>query len=273
MSSEGRTQEAEIYSGTLMRWNSSAEPNGGPPSLDEPLSSDRPDFTEASCTVGQGVTQLEMGYTFFHDRGPTSRVQSHSYPELLLRAGAFADWFELRVGWNFGSSSESFDTLTRSHSGSEDLYVGAKLGLTPQQGVWPEMALVPQMSVPLGGDFGTEEVLPGINWLYGWDLTEVLSTTSNTQINMAIDDETNDKFLEFAQSWAIGCDLTECVGVYTEWFVIVPAGAESIQTEHYFDAGLTYRLTNDLQLDMRIGKGVSSDAVDYFAGAGVVVRR
>ena len=35
--------------------------------LDEPLVTDRPDFTESSTTVGQGVVQLEMGYTFTGD--------------------------------------------------------------------------------------------------------------------------------------------------------------------------------------------------------------
>ena len=124
----------------------------------------------------------------------------------------------------------------------------------------------------MGGDFSAHEVLPGMNWFYGWDVTDIISMAGSTQVNMAIDDETNDEFLEFAQSWTIGYVLAESVGAYTEWFVLVPAGAESVQTEHYFDAGLTFRITNNLQLDVRLGKGVSSDAVDYFAGAGVVVR-
>lgn len=268
----GRAQEPPHAPGTLMRWNSSATPSGGPPSFEEPLSSDRPDFTETSCTVGRGVTQMEMGYTFFHDTGPRSRLESHSFPEMLLRVGAFADWFELRAGWNFGSGCETLDTLTRSHSGSEDLYLGAKFGLTPQQGVYPEMSIVPQLTVPIGGDYSAHTVLPGTNWLYGWDVTDFLSTAGSTQANLAIDEETDDAYLEFAQSWTIGFDLAESVGAYTEWFVIVPAGAESAQTEHYFDGGITLRVTNDLQLDVRMGKGVSGAAVDYFAGAGIVLR-
>jgi hypothetical protein len=265
-------QESDPFPATLMQWNSTAEPQGGPPSLDEPLASDRPDFTETSCTVGRGVNQLEMGYTYFNNRDGGNESQSHSYPELLLRAGMFADWFELRVGWSYSSGYEAFDVLTRSTSGAEDLYTGVKLGLTPQQGIWPEMALVPQTTIPLGGANSDEAVLPGMNWLYGWDIFEWLSMAGTTQVNMAVDDESQDKFLEFAQSWTFGYTLTESWGAYTEWFAIVPSGAETIQTEHYFDAGLTYRVTNNLQLDVRIGKGVSSNALDYFAGTGIVVR-
>jgi hypothetical protein len=265
-------QAPDPYPTTLMQWNSSAEPEGGPPSLDEPLASDRPDFTEASCTVGRGVTQLEMGYTYFRNHDGLDESQSHSYPELLLRAGMLAEWFELRVGWTFSSGYEAFDVLTRSTSGSDDLYTGVKLGLTPQQGIWPEMALMPQASIPLGSNVSAGEVLPGMNWLYGWDVTDWFSAAGSTQINMAVDDDSLDKFLEFAQSWTFGYSLAESLGAYTEWFAIVPSGAETIQTEHYFNAGLTYRITNDLQLDFRIGKGVSSNAIDYFAGTGLVVR-
>ena len=104
--------------------------------------------------------QMEMGYRYFHDADSRSQFESHSFPEMLMRVGALADWLELRAGWNFGSGSETFDTLTRSASGSEDLYVGAKLGLTPQQGVLPEMAIVPQMTVPVGGDYSAAKCFP-----------------------------------------------------------------------------------------------------------------
>src|SRR5688572_5047194 len=44
---------------TLMQWSYGTSFEGGPPGPDEPLATDRPDFTEASVTVGRGVVQLE----------------------------------------------------------------------------------------------------------------------------------------------------------------------------------------------------------------------
>jgi hypothetical protein len=257
---------------TLLQWNGSLA-EGGPPGFDEPLASDRPDFTEASTTVGRGIRQLEMGYTYFHDDGGGTSVSSHSYPEFLLRVGVLADWLEMRVGWNFGSVAERFDPLTRTSSGSEDLYLGLKIGLTPQDGILPEMALVPQMTVPTGHSaFSAGKVLPGVNWLYGWDINDFLAAGGSTQANLGVDDLTDDEFLEFAQSLTIGYTLTERLGAYTEWFVLAPAGAESVGTEHYVDGGFTFRVTNDLQLDIRAGKGISAAADDYFVGSGAVVR-
>jgi len=255
---------------TLLQWSGSTA-EGGPPGFDEPLASDRPDFVEASVTVGRGVRQLEMGYTYFSDRS-TNR-SAHSFPEILFRAGVFADWLELRLGLNFGSVSEGFDPLSRTVGGAEDLYLGVKVGLTPQDGILPEMAIIPQMTLPTGHtEFSSHQVLPGVNWLYGWDINDFLSLGGSTQANLGVDDATDREFLEFAQALTMGYQLTEKLGAYTEWFVITPAGAESIRTQHYFDAGFTYRVTNNLQLDVRAGKGVSAAADDFFVGTGAVVR-
>ena len=42
--------------------------------LSEPLITDRPDFTEASSTVGYGVTQFELGYTYAFDNDGTDQA-------------------------------------------------------------------------------------------------------------------------------------------------------------------------------------------------------
>lgn len=264
--------EDPICCKTLLHWNSDAEMTGGPPGWDEPLASDRPDFTEASSTVGQGVSQLEMGYTYFYDDGAGTRLHAHSYPELLLRQGFLADWLELRVAWTYNSESDAFNPVTGSVHGSDDIYLGVKLGLTPQQGALPEMSLMPQMTVPVGGAFSAGEVLPGLSWLYGWEISEFISTGGSTQYNLAVDELTQEIHGELAQSWTVGYSLAENVGAYTEWFMFAPAGADTARTEHYFDVGLTYNLSNDLQLDVRVGKGVSAASTDFFTGAGAVVR-
>src|SRR5262245_49645413 len=74
---------------TVFRWGSG---NGGDTQnaaekLAEPLVTDRPDFTEASSTVGLGVFQIETGYTYSYDANATSSTTGHSYPETLLRYG------------------------------------------------------------------------------------------------------------------------------------------------------------------------------------------
>ena len=253
---------------TLLRWGTAPGVEGGP-DLDAPLITDRPDFTEASSTVGLGVVQIEMGYTYSFDDDGTDRVVGHSYPEPLLRIGILAEWLELRVGWNYATESVGGARV----SGSEDLYLGFKIGLTPQAGILPEMALIPQLTVPTGADaFTSDQTLPGLNWNYGWDVTDCIATGGSTQINRNVDEVVVDAYAEWAQSWTVNYGLHDRVGAYTEWFAFFPHSATSASTEHYFDGGFTFLVNNNVQLDIRAGLGLNDAADDYFAGTGLSIR-
>lgn len=254
---------------TLFQWSYGTTFGGGPSSWDEPLVSDRPDFTEASVTVGRGVRQLEMGWTYTQDsdNGPT--VRSHTYPETLLRVGMLADWFELRLFWSYEQERIAGNTM----SGSQDLNIGTKIALTPQEGFLPEMAVIAQMAVPTGSAaFGDNEVLPGVVWLYSWELADWVSTGGQSGLIRALDSGTNQPYGEFIQSWTVAYSLTDQLGAYTEWFAIVPDGADTERTTHFFDGGFTYLVTNNLQLDIRGGVGLNQAADDFFVGSGAVVR-
>ncbi len=261
------------YRKTFLQWSYGTSFEGGP-DLEEPLVTDRPDFTEASVTVGYGVVQLETGYTYTYDDTATESTRSHSYPESLLRVGTLADWFELRVVWNYVEErTNEFGVGADTASGAEDLGLGFKLALTPQECVLPETAIVFQMTVPTGSsEFTADEVLPGFNYLYSWDITEDWSTAGSTQLNRAIDDETTDAYVEFAQSWTTGYSLTDRIGSYAEWFVFVPSSADTNHTEHYFNGGFTVLLSDDIQWDVRAGVGLNGAADDFFTGTGLSLR-
>jgi len=254
--------------GTLLQWSIGTSFSGGP-DLDEPLVTDRPDFTEASSTVGLGVAQLEIGYTYTFDNDGTTSTRSHSSPEPLLRYGVLADWLELRVGWNYADQVSGGVQV----SGSEDLYLGFKIGLTPQEHFLPEMALIPQMTVPTGASpFSADEVLPGLNWVYAWEIDDCISTAGSTQFNRAIDEGSAGAYTEWAQSWTVAYSLSDRVGAYTEWFAFFPHSSDTEKPEHYFNGGFTYLISDDVQWDIRAGAGLNDAADDYFVGTGLSIR-
>jgi hypothetical protein len=260
---------------TLLQWSYGTSFSGGPPGMDEPLVSDRPDFTEASVTVGRGVAQVEMGYTFTLDRSGGERTIDHSYPEMLWRIGVLAEWLEFRIAYNHGANNVSLSGTPVQpglHTDAENLYLGFKIALTPQEGILPEMAIMPQMSLEFGeAEDLPDESLPGVNWLYGWDINDFLSTGGSTQIIRA-HDELDNYYAEFAQSWTVGYSLTDRLGAYTEWFMFAPAGSRIARTEHYADGGFTFLVNNNFQLDIRAGVGLNEAADDFFTGAGTVLR-
>jgi hypothetical protein len=258
--------------GTLFQWSYGTSFSGGP-DLDEPLVTDRPDFTEASVTVGEGVSQLEFGYTYVYDNESGESTRTQSFGEALLRYGIFADWLEFRIQAFPVEQQTNAAGIKNSTSGMEDMYVGFKIALTPQEGCLPEMALIPQAFVPAGSKaFTREEVLPGLNWIYAWELTENISTAGSTQVNRAIDDMTTDAHLLFAQSWTVAYSLCENLGAYTEWFALIRSSADTDRTTHFFNGGFTYLLSDDVQWDIRGGVGLNGAAADYFFGTGLSIR-
>lgn len=262
---------------TIFEWAIGVEP----PKKEEEeeqdvIVTDRPDFTEASSTVGRGRTQLEAGYTYYRDNFNGTKRVDHTYPEILLRLGLFADWFELRLGQNYSrSKSKMLEQEIESIGGLDDFYLGTKLALTEQKTFLPEVALVLQAKIPTGAKALTaDRVLPGFNLLYGWDvIPDFLSFGGSTQLNRAVDDEQH-SYMEMAQSFTIGYTITEKLGAYTEWFAFFPSGAISadVTPQHYFDGGFTYKVTPNFQLDIRVGYGLNEHADDFFAGAGFAVK-
>ena len=259
--------------GTIFQWGGGEYVDGGP-DLAMPLVTDRPDFTEASSTVGVHVAQLEFGYTYTYDNNAGTSVRGHSFPETLLRYGMIRDWLELRVGLNYAEERTRTAVASTTLKGAEDLYLGFKIGLTPQDGILPEMAIIPQADVPTGSaSFNQGQMLPGANWIYSWEICDRLGTAGSTQINRSLDGTTSDPFYEVAQSWTVAVSLTDRVGAYIEWYAFFPTGADTQKPEHYFNGGFTYLLADDFQIDVRAGVGLNQAADDYFVGVGGVVRR
>jgi hypothetical protein len=258
--------------GTLFQWSSAPNAVGGP-NLDEPLVTDRPDFTEATSTVGLGVSQIEFGYTYTYDNSSDTGTRTQSFGEPLLRYGIFADWLEFRLALFPTEQQTTIGTVSNSTSSMADMYLGFKIALTPQAGILPEMALIPQMTVLTGGQaFSANQTLPGVNWVYSWALSDTLATAGSTQINRSVDDGTGSTYNEIAQSWTVAASLSDQLGAYTEWFALIPSGADTNLTQHYANGGFTYLISNDVQFDIRAGVGLNAAADDYFIGSGLSIR-
>lgn len=238
--------------------------------LNDPIVTDRPDFTEASSTVGEGVFQAEMGYTYYYDGAASPHESSHVYPELLLRAGVFADWLELRLG----QTLVTLDEPGSSSTGFADMYLGAKLGIIPQYGLLPELSIVPQFTIPTGAaDQRADSVLYGVNFLYAWSILSDSYIGASTQFNQRKGDEGSDIYTSFAQALVTGTRWDSHWGSYVEWFALFADSAVGGEDAHYANGGITYLLSKDLQLDVRIGTRLQDRfAEEIFTGVGLSVR-
>lgn len=257
---------------SLFRW---AGQGPTEPGRSETIVTDRPHLSEASSLVGLGTAQLESGYSYFHDRNAGVTSEGHSFGEALLRLGIFAEWFELRLadGYLMERTRDPANGDVRIR-GFDDLYLGAKLALTTQDGILPEMAIFPQMRLPVGHDaFSSDEVLPGYLFAYSWLINDWLELECNNQMNRRIDD-VNHSYVELIQTANFEVTLTDRLGSFYEFVMFTPTGAISAPTEYYFHTGVVYLLADNIQADIHSAIGLNEASADWaFTGVGISFRR
>jgi hypothetical protein len=235
--------------------------------LDAPLITDRPNFTEASRTVGKDVTQIEVGYTFSYDGSTSPHQSSHTYPEAALRHGILADWLELRLGQSFVTNDSP------GNAGTElgNTYIGVKLGLVPQHGALPEISLVPSTYLPSGsGTARSIHALPGINLAYSWSLPQKSFLSGTTKLYRALGDNAGDSRTTSAQSAVLGSLLTPSLTCYIEWYGVFQDTTNGDASAHFTDTGLTWLYSRNIQYDIRFGTRLQGRfGEEVFAGLGV----
>ncbi len=248
--------------------------------MDEPLITDRPDFTESTDAVPAGHVQIEAGYTFTYDRDGSDRVRDHTAPELLLRIGVVED-FEIRIGWDGYSWSDNRSEEKRGGGrrvtvddwtqGANDISLGFKYKFFDQDGSVPHFGVIGEISVPSGsGDVSSSDVDPAIILLWAYDLTDVFSIAGNVGFAYPNDIETGRSF-QTSASLAGALALTDRLGTYIEYYGFYP-NTEDEDAAHYINGGFTYLINNNFQIDWRIGAGLNNEADDFFTGVGVAVR-
>jgi Putative MetA-pathway of phenol degradation len=237
-----------------------------PAPLTEPLVTDRPDFTESTDAVPRGHFQIEAGYTYSHD-STAGGTGSHTAGEVLLRIGLLND-VELRIEWpNF----ERLAVAGASTTGLSDIGIGFKYKLVEQRGMRPHFGVIGQIRAPTGSaSFSSEGVDPAVKLLWAYDVTERVSIAGN--VNLESVTESSNRVFQMSASGSIGLAVTEEFGAYVEYFGFYPVD-QGADTTHFVNTGLTYLITNNFQLDARVGVGLNGRAEDVFVGFGFSWRK
>jgi hypothetical protein len=252
---------------------------------DGPINTDRPTFTPANTVVPRGRLQFESGFTFNYE--PAGRVQTtvYDFPELAMRYGIF-ERAEFRIFW-LGPSFDEIDNSTRrsgrTNSGVSDMEVGFKwqLLVEDKERKWrPTTALITSIIAPTGGAsrFSDQTVEPYINLIYGWSLTDKLTLSGSTGY-LGIRQQPafgtigrTDNLQRFHQSLVAFYSVGERSTLFYEWYVLMFTGAQDNRPTHFMDGGVLYRLTPNIQVDLRAGFGLSGRPDDFFAGSGLSFR-
>jgi outer membrane putative beta-barrel porin/alpha-amylase len=238
--------------------------------LPDALVTDRPDFTESTSTIPVGHYQLEGGYTFTTQ----GDEDSSSLGELLLRIGV-GERMEARLGIGSFGRIDTGVSGASTLSGYEDPAIGIKIRLNEADPNLlppgrPHMALLLSTSVPVGSDeLTSDEWQPEGKLALGWDLNDWLSLSSN--LIYAYPSEGEEHFSQFAATLSASFSLANRLGAFFEGYGFSKESRDGSSTS-YLNTGFTFQLSNDVQLDVRVGKGLDDPSPNWFAGFGGAVR-
>ncbi|TWT45368.1 hypothetical protein RAS1_17910 [Phycisphaerae bacterium RAS1] len=250
------------------------------PPLHGSMSSDRPGFSDNYALVPRGYHHLEFGYTFAYDREQSTRVKTHTLGEFSLRTG-LTDEFELRIKWSGYSFAESLypDTspwagrhiMSKDHDdGGTDMSIGFKSPLLKQDGLIPNLSIIPAISLPTGtASKSTGDVDPEIRLAWNYSLTPKWSVYGVGLATVLSDDD--GRFFQSGASLATFYQFTPQLGGFLEYYGLYPSSRGS-DCQHNVDFGPVILVNDNFQIDIRAGFGLNEEAPDFQAGIGFCFR-
>ncbi len=231
------------------------------------LVTDRPDATEASSTVGKGILQFETGIWYETFEENDTKIQDYNYNTMLIRYGIL-DNLELRLGWNFieGVTTVNGTKLDDVMSGLSPLLLGMKIDIAEEQGCMPEIALIGHVFPVFSASADYRPEYTGVD--FRLSLSHTLSEKSSLGYNIGAQWGDDSPEAAAIYTLAYGYSFTDKFGMYAEVYGDLP---EDSSANHYWDAGMTYLVNNDLQLDAYVGTSIT-EGQDLLLGMGLSYR-
>lgn len=232
------------------------------------LVTDRPDQTESSSTVPKNSLQIETGFVYENIKKDELEFTNWGIATTLLRYGVW-DNFELRLGSYYQSSKlkSYFYNLDSTQSGIGPVVVGFKVYVVEEKGIRPELSIMADLTLNKVGnlDYRPSYTYSSIKILASHTLSDFFSLGYN--IGYGNNGENAGGF--FVYSAVLGMSISDNFGAFAELYG-TSANGDSPHTR--VDAGLTYLLRHNLQLDVSGGTGLDSGIKMYFVNFGLTWR-
>ncbi|WP_264565954.1 transporter [Flavobacterium sp. N3904] len=223
------------------------------------IQTDRPDQTECPFIVPQNYFQLENGLSFEQIDANTNQIVA---PTILTRFG-INDHFELRLTTEYIVNTEISNTV----SGISPIYVGFKTRLFEEKGIIPVTSFIGQIMLPkmASRQFQTTNYAPE----FRFTMQHTLSSKQTLSYNMGAEWDGETPAATFLYTLTTGYSFTEKIGGYIEFYGFFP---QFEKPDNRFDAGFTYLINPNQQLDLSGGISLSKTSPDYYVSVGYSFR-
>ncbi|WP_313032913.1 transporter [Massilia alkalitolerans] len=236
------------------------------------IESGRPDFVESSTVVGKGRFQLEAGLQYERERGGAGRERILSTPA-VLRFGV-ADTVELRVETE-GRMNRHLraDGERSTDAGYGDTTLALGWHLVDAAAGRPSVGLLASAEFDSGSRaFRGQGVRPALRVIGEWTLPNGMALGVMPGIGIEREDAGAGRY----RYGLFGIVLAKSFGERLRGIVEVAlphiARGKHGGTEASFDIGAAYLLSNDVQLDAMLSRGLNSRTPDFAFTIGLSIR-
>ncbi len=247
----------------VLSFGMTAQENEGIPEM----ITDRPDATESANTLPKKYFQVETGAFFESFETGNFKTQVVGYNTTLLRYGLLEN-FELRMGWSFEEGRTFIDGKESNNvsSGFSPLLLGMKVAILKENGLLPQIGLIGHVHLPYIASTDYRPETTGIDFRFAF--AHSLTENSGLSYNLGAEwgNDSPEAAYIYTLSYARG--LTGKLSAYIEIYGDLP---ENNRTNHFYDAGLTYLLKPNIQLDATVGRSFT-EGQDILVSGGVSFR-
>jgi len=252
------------------------------------MSTDRPDKTESAYTVDAGHYQIEMdilSYSFDHNNPEKTdtRVTSWTVTAMNLKAGLLnnidlqlvippCNWERTKTRTDENSDGVE-EIATEEKDGLGDVVTRLKINLWGNDEGKTAFAIMPYVKFPTNQEqLGNDAVEGGIILPLAVELPHGWGMGVMTQFDFNRNSLYNGHHVEYVNSITFGHDIIGNLAGYVEFFSSVSAEPGVPGWVGTFDCGLTYALSENIQLDVGANLGVTRAADDLNPFIGISVR-
>lgn len=237
-----------------------------------PIGPDRPDFVDSSDVVGRGRVQLEFGLAGERTMLGGQTLRGSSTP-LQLRIGVSDDW-ELRLASDGRLSARDGAVPGTRERGWGDLSVGLKWHQQDgdEETLRPGLGWVFRADLDTGSRaFRGQGTRPAVNFVAEWEFAGGYSLGVMPGLYVERNDEGR-RYAGAVLAAVVGKSINDRTQVFAE-----VAGQQLASARHggkivTFDVGATYRVTDDLQVDAALSRGLTKQSPDVQWTIGASVR-
>jgi hypothetical protein len=234
---------------------------------------DRPDFVESSNVVGAGRFQIETSFALDRNKANGVRERTYSTPT-LLRFG-LSDTIEARIETDGRMRQVSDDLATgkrQTDNGYADVSLGVKWHLADEQGMRPSLGMLAHVDLDSGsGAFRAPGTGGSLRLAAEWELPNDFGLGVMPGIAWQRKDN-GERYTSGIFGIVLGKDLNERSRIFIEYAAPQIASGRNGGSRSTFDFGGSYLLTDSVQVDTALSRGLNRNTPDWSWTVGLSVK-